>query len=108
MNIETIGLNNSKCRKAKKMRQEDLALKANLSSNYISAVERGVKVPSVEALIDIMNALDISADAIFCDVVEAGVSEKNRQLDEKVSKLSIKDRKTVYDVLDLLIRDLSK
>lgn len=31
-----------KCRNAKKMRQEDLAQKANVSSNYISAVERGV------------------------------------------------------------------
>ncbi len=108
MDIETIGLNIGKCRKAKKMRQEDLAQKANLSSNYISAVERGVKIPSVEALVDIMNALGVSADAIFCDVVDACVSEKNSQLDEKVSKLSVKDRKTVYDVLDLLIRDMTK
>lgn len=55
-----------------------------------------------------MNALGVSADAIFCDVVDACVSEKNSQLDEKVSKLSVKDRKTVYDVLDLLIRDMTK
>ena len=109
MDIETIGLNISKCRKARKMRQEDLAQKANVSSNnYISAVERGVKIPSVETLIDIMNALGVSADMIFCDVIDAGVTEKNNQLDAKVSQLSTKDRKTVYDVLDLLVRDLSK
>ena len=108
MDIETIGLNISKCRKARKMRQEDLAQKANVSSNYISAVERGVKIPSVETLIDIMNALGVSADMIFCGVIDAGVTEKNNQLDAKVSQLSTKDRKTVYDVLDLLVRDLSK
>lgn len=108
MDIETIGLNIRKCRNAKKMRQEDLAQKANVSSNYISAVERGVKIPSVETLIDIMNALGVSADMIFCDVIDAGVTEKNNQLDAKVSQLSTKDRKTVYDVLDLLVRDLSK
>jgi len=45
---------------------------------------------------------------IFCDVIDAGVTEKNNQLDAKVSQLSTKDRKTVYDVLDLLVRDLSK
>ena len=108
VDIETIGLNIRKCRNAKKMRQEDLAQKANVSSNYISAVERGVKIPSVETLIDIMNALGVSADMIFCDVIDAGVTEKNNQLDAKVSQLSTKDRKTVYDVLDLLVRDLSK
>lgn len=108
VDIETIGLNISKCRKARKMRQEDLAQKANVSSNYISAVERGVKIPSVETLIDIMNALGVSADMIFCDVIDAGVTEKNNQLDAKVSQLSTKNRKTVYDVLDLLVRDLSK
>lgn len=90
------------------MRQEDLAQKANVSSNYISAVERGVKIPSDETLIDIMNALGVSADMIFCDVIDAGVTEKNNQLDAKVSQLSTKDRKTVYDVLDLLVRGLSK
>lgn len=83
MDIETIGLNIRKCRNAKKMRQEDLAQKANVSSNYISAVERGVKIPSVETLIDIMNALGVSADMIFCDVIDAGVTEKNNQLDAK-------------------------
>ena len=101
VDIETIGLNIRKCRNAKKMRQEDLAQKANVSSNYISAVE------SVETLIDIINALGVSADMIFCDVIDAGVTEKNNQLDAKVSQLSTKDRKTVYDVLDLLVRDLS-
>jgi len=40
VDIETIGLNIRKCRNAKKMRQEDLAQKANVSSNYISARER--------------------------------------------------------------------
>jgi len=55
-----------------------------------------------------MNALGVSADMIFCDVIDAGVTEKNNQLDAKVSQLSTKDRKTVYDVLDLLVRDLSK
>lgn len=88
------------------MRQEDLAQKANVSSNYISAVERGVKIPSVETLIDIMNALGVSADMIFCDVIDAGVTEKNNQLDAKVSHLSTKDRKTVYDVLDLLVENV--
>ena len=58
MDIETIGLNIRKCRNAKKMRQEDLAQKANVSSNYISAVERGVKIPSVETLIDIISLTD--------------------------------------------------
>lgn len=83
MDIETIGLNIRKCRNAKKMRQEDLAQKANVSSNYISAVERGVKIPSVETLIDIMNALGVSADMIFCDVIDAGVGMSSVLLEKR-------------------------
>ena len=94
--------------KRKKDASGRFGAETNVSSNYISAVERGVKIPSVETLIDIMNALGVSADMIFCDVIDAGVTEKNNQLDAKVSQLSTKDRKTVYDVLDLLVRDLSK
>lgn len=64
--------------------------------------------PAEKGVVLLCAYLGVSADMIFCDVIDAGVTEKNNQLDAKVSQLSTKDRKTVYDVLDLLVRDLSK
>lgn len=41
--------------------QEDLAFKAHLDRTYISMLERGIRKPSLEAVISIAAALDISA-----------------------------------------------
>lgn len=57
MNYDSIGQNIRKYRMLKGFRQEDLAEMANLSVSYFGAVERGEKTPSLETLINIVNAL---------------------------------------------------
>lgn len=84
MELESVGSNIRKYRLMKKMRQEDLAEKAGLSTNYVGALERGEKVPSLETLIDILNALDISADMVLCDVI--GVSKRRVKENRKEKK----------------------
>ena len=51
------------------MRQEDLAEKTNLSPNYIGAVERNERIPSIETFIAILNALEVSADVILQELL---------------------------------------
>ena len=57
MNYDSIGQNIRKYRMLKGFRQEDLAEMAKLSVSYFGAVERGEKTPSLETLINIVNAL---------------------------------------------------
>jgi len=104
MKLDTIGKNIRKYRLAKKLRQEDLAEKAGLSSNYIGMVERGEKIPSLETFITILNSLEISADMVLTDVVSVGYIVKNSMLNEKLSKLSNDDREKIYEVIDILIK----
>ncbi len=103
MKLDTIGANIRKCRLSKKMRQEDLAEKANLSVTYVGMIERGEKTPSLETLIAILNAIGVSADVVLCDVVTAGYTVKNSLLNEKLSQLSEEDRNKIYDVIDTMI-----
>ncbi len=58
MELESIGKNIRKFRLARKLRQEELAEQAGLSTNYIGMIERGEKVPSLESFITIANVLD--------------------------------------------------
>lgn len=88
----------------KKYRQEDLADKTGLSTNYIGMVERGEKVPSLETFIVILNALDVSADMVLADVVNTGYIVKNSMLNEKISKLSSDDREKIYEVIEVFLR----
>lgn len=104
MELETIGRNIKKYRIEKKLRQEDLAEKTDLSSNYIGMVERGEKIPSLETFISILNALEISADMVLADVLKQGYVVKNSLFSEDMKKLSQEDRERIYLVIETLIK----
>lgn len=108
MKLDTIGVNIRKCRLSKKLRQEDLAEKTNLSVTYIGMIERGEKTPSLETLINILNAIGVSADVVLCDVLDAGYSVKNSLLDEKLAQLTSEDRNKIYDVINTMIAHSSR
>ena len=104
MRLESIGKNIRKYRLMRKLRQEDLAEKADLSINYVGAIERGEKTPSLESLISIINALGVSADMILADVLDNGYLVKDSLLAQKLDKLSAEDRSQIYDVIDTMIK----
>lgn len=104
MKLDAIGKNIRKYRLLRKMRQEDLAEKAELSVNYIGAIERGEKSPSLESLIVIINALGVSADMILADVINTGYQVKDSLLAEKLDKLSTEDREKIYDVINTMLK----
>ena len=91
-------------RLAKKLRQEDLAEKTDLTTNYIGMVERGEKIPSLETFIKIVNALGVSSDMVLTDVLETGYTVKNSMLNEKLEKLVPEDRNRIYEVIDTLVK----
>lgn len=104
MELESIGRNIRKFRHLRELRQEDLAEMTGLSTNYIGALERGEKIPSLETLIDILNALSTSADMVLCDVLDEGYRIKTSILQEELSKVSPKDRMMIEDVVSVLIQ----
>jgi len=101
---ESIGKNLRKYRLEKKLRQEDLAERAGLSTNYIGMVERGEKIPSLETFITILNVLEISADMVLSDVLVKGYQVKNSILAERIGTLSKDERERIYAVIDTLIQ----
>ena len=104
MNYESIGKNIRAYRIRKHLRQEDLAEKTNLSVTYIGMVERGEKLPAMETFINILNALEVSADVILADVLKVGYEVKGSLINEQLSTLSQPDREKVYDVIATLIK----
>ena len=80
--MQPIGDNIKKFRKAKGLSQDALAKKSKLSENYIGLIERNKKIPSIDSLIKILNALEISADVILADELKVGYEVKNSMLNE--------------------------
>lgn len=104
MKLDTIGKNIRKFREIKKLRQEDLAEKTDLTTNYIGMIERGEKIPSLETFINILNSLGGSADMVLSDVLDNGYTVKDSLLNEKLEKLVPEDRNRIYEVIDTMMK----
>lgn len=104
MKLDTIGKNIRKFREIKKLRQEDLAEKTDLTTNYIGMIERGEKISSLETFINILNSLGVSADMVLSDVLDNGYTVKDSLLNEKLEKLVPEDRNRIYEVIDTMMK----
>ena len=104
MKLDTIGKNIRKFREIKKLRQEDLAEKTDLTTNFIGMIERGEKIPSLETFINILNSLGVSADMVLSDVLDNGYTVKDSLLNEKLEKLVPEDRNRIYEVIDTMMK----
>jgi transcriptional regulator with XRE-family HTH domain len=60
-------------RKASELTQEALAEAADLSGNYISDLELGLKVPSLTILVRLSEALDIGTPELLADFTRSAV-----------------------------------
>lgn len=101
--LSSIGRYIRKYRVAAGMSQDKLAELAGISSKHIGVLERGERYPSLESLINIANALDISADMLLCDILNSEVGIKQNLIGKKLDGLSKKDQLKILAVIDLLI-----
>lgn len=108
LELSTIGKNTRNVRKAKKMRQEDLAERTGLSVNYIGNVERGEKIPSLVTFLNIVNALGVTPDVVLSDILDAGYVIRSSMLSEKMEKLTQEERQRIFDVIETLMRHNAK
>ena len=86
------------------MTQEQLAEKLGLATNYISTIERGASFPRCEKPILLLNGLETSADAIFCDVLDHSTSSRASALSEKIESLTPDAQRRILDMVELMIR----
>lgn len=103
LDYSSIGKNIRQCRQERRLSQEQLAERVNVSANYIGMIERGEKIPSLETFLALTNALETSADRLLWEVLKVGYQEKSSQLSQKLATLSPKDRQRILAVVDTLI-----
>ena len=93
-------------RKKANYTQEELAELADISSTYLGEVERGKKVIGLDKFINIVKALNLSADYILCNELPSGEPYVFDEITDKLKKLNPKERKTAIDILDGYIKNL--
>ncbi len=86
-------------RQEKKITQEKLAEAAGVGVTHISHIETGNSIPSLQTLVDIINALDCSADELFCMEVNRARPLLNSWLSELVADCNSTEIKLITDTV---------
>lgn len=103
MYYTSIEKNIKKYRIERGLRQEALAEMTNLSSNYIGMLEGADKLPSLTALINLSNALEVTSDMLLGDLLNESYKIKNSLILDKIAELSEKEQQRIYAVIDTLL-----
>lgn len=85
---------------------EQLAEKAGLSPNYVGAIERGEKEPSLSTIVNLLNALSIPADVLLRDLVNTASHVTDDEISGKLQGLTPMQKKAALDLLDTYITNL--
>lgn len=85
---------------------DKLAEKADLSVNYVGDLERGVKTPSLDAFIRIVEALDVPADTLIRDTAAPASYVADDELNRKLSRLTPGQKKAATDILNAYIDNI--
>ena len=90
-------------RKSRGITQESLAEMIGVSTNHMSALERGNYKIQIDTLVKIMNILECSADEIFCDVIKNGCQVRASKLSDMLDDIPVDEQRKIFEVVELMV-----
>lgn len=108
MDWSSIGQNIKKKRLSKSWKQSTLAEKVDLSTSYVGMIERGEKIPRLETLVHITNALDSTSDEILEGVLNRGYEIRMSEYIKKIQSLPKDEQSKIFEVMDVMIKHSHK
>ena len=103
-----VGIRIKRYRLDKHLTQEQLGELIHSSAATITAIERGVKAPSIETLINIANTLEVSADDILIDVLTHPQSAVGNEVQEILLDCNAKEKEIIIRALTFFKAMLSE
>ena len=106
MDLIKIGRFIADCRKEKKITQEQLAEKLNITDRAVSKWERGLSLPDADKMLDLCNILDINVNELL-NGEKINMKDYEKKTDELLVELTkqeeIKNKKMITDMYVLTI-----
>ena len=106
VNSQRIGCRIRAARNKLEWRQDDLADRIGKSTTYVGMIERGERLPTLDTFVDILTALEVTADELLCDVVKYGYQTRLMQYDKRIKQLNQTDREKLYKIIDAYLEDV--
>ena len=92
-------------RKKKGLTQSKLAEKAEISNNYVSNIENSHSIPSLETLVKICVALDITPNDLLLGVSTESVNYSNSDISDLLGQCSSKEKRYIKGFIKVLISE---
>lgn len=108
IDYKTIGTQIRRIRLGRSMTQEQLAEAAGVGVTHISHIETGNSIPSLQVLIDIINALDCSADDLLFMEVKQDHPQRFNWLCELTEDCCQEEMKLISDTVIALKASLRR
>lgn len=99
IDYKDIGTRIRAARLNRKMTQERLADAVGVGVTHISHIETGNSVPSLQVFVDILNALDCSADQLLCLELEQAQPQFDAWIKDVFADCTDKERKLIVDTV---------
>ena len=98
-----LGTRMRKLRKAKNVSIQKLADEIGVTRNYISQLEKGEKIPSLDTLVRIANVLKVCADELLCDYLVAEKTIAPAEINAKIAALPKPIQRHIEQLIDIEI-----
>ncbi|EOS67434.1 MULTISPECIES: helix-turn-helix domain-containing protein [Clostridia] len=108
IDYKDIGARIRTVRQSRKMTQERLAEMVGVGVTHISHIETGNSVPSLQVMVDIINALECSADELLCIEVDKARPYYDSWITELLADCSRQEIKLITDVVKTMKDSMRK
>ncbi|HEY9060045.1 MAG TPA: helix-turn-helix transcriptional regulator [Pseudobacteroides sp.] len=92
-------------REKKRLTQEQLAEMVELSNNYISNIELNRSIPSLDTLVKICNALEVTPDYILIDSIYTSKEYIKDEIAKNLNKCNEKSIKIISKFISLILEE---
>ena len=86
------------------MTQERLAEKTDLTNNYISNIENGRSIPSLETLMKLCDALEVTPNEILLGASVSSERYMSDELQQKIQQCTPREKRLIDGFVSLLLR----
>lgn len=100
IDFSIVGKRIQKIRKEKGLSQEQLAFMIGISHGHMCHIENGTRIPSIEMLINIAIAMDISIEEFLADLDYP--RSRDKEIDDLISDCSEKEKRIFKELISFL------
>lgn len=103
-----IGKRIATARKECGLTQDKLAEKADISNNYLSHIETSRSIPSLETLVSICDALDVTPDYLLLGTSDRQTDYLVSDIAHKLSQCNDYEKRIIFNMIDVLLNERTK